>query len=37
MLKVQLSDNAVALTKLNKTQGNVGVLSAILKLISHSL
>jgi hypothetical protein len=37
MLKVRLKDKVVGLTKLNKTQGNVCVLGAILKLMSHSL
>jgi len=37
MLKVQLKDKVVRLTKLNETQGNVCILSAILKLMSHSL
>jgi hypothetical protein len=36
MLKVRLKEKIVGLTKLNKTQGNESVLSAILKLMSHS-
>ena len=35
MIKVWLKDKVVGLTKLSKTEGNVDVLSAILKLISQ--
>jgi len=31
-----LKDEVLGITKLSKTQGNVGVLSAILKLMSHN-
>ena len=37
MLKVWLNDKVVGLAKLSKTKGNVGVLSSILKVMSHSL
>ena len=37
MLKVRLNDKVVGSTKLGKTESNIGLLCALLKVMSYSL